>query len=327
MPDKVKIPQKIEKAIAEIGADNAHGATWLSSRSLELLAEAAEIQGAPPAGAAMAAYLREITQRLRDAQPTMSSMSNHLVRALSRMPGIAGGKLKIDKLNMDAVLTAVDEELDTLKKELEELGDYGAKLLAEKFPDKARIITLSASDAVLEIMRRLADTDLVITVAESRPVREGAEFAKKLAELGFEVRLVTDAMLGIETAGADCVLTGADSVFQDGSVVNKAGTRLLALAAKMDKVPYYCCTQTVKIAAADEKNEHQTVPDQPLRPPCEIQQNVPVGITVENLYFDKTEYFLVSGFISENGFLRVKEIGLLSEKAARLEKRVLGLNE
>ena len=324
MPEPIKIPQKIEKSIAALGADNAHGATWLSRQSLELLAEAAEVRGAPSGGEELAAYLREITVLLRDAQPTMSSMTNHLVRALSRMPGIGGGKLKIDKLNMDAVLTAVDAELESLQKELELLGEYGAKLLAEKFPGKARFITLSASDAVLEILRRLAGGDLTITVAESRPICEGVEFARKLAGLGFEVRLVTDAMMGIETVGADCVLTGVDTVLPDGSVVNKAGTRLLALAAKMDKVPLFCCTQTIKVSSGDAAINGSSIPKQRLRDPKEIGSDLPEKITVRNLYFDRTEYFLVNGFISEVGFLRVKEISSLSEKIERLENKVLG---
>ncbi len=319
-----KLPSQIENAIAEIAADNRHGSTWLSRRSLQVLAESAETRGAPRSGQNLAAYLRAITGRLRMAQPTMSSLSNHLVRALAEMPGIRGSKPGIGQLDKHSVRTAVEDELASQQQELIALGEYGAKLLAEKFPGKARLITLSASDAVLEILSRLAGGGLVITVAESRPVREGAEFAARLAKLGFEVRLVTDAMLGIETVGADCVLTGADTVYADGSVANKAGTRLLAMAAKMDKVPYYCCTQTVKISAEQDVASLALVPSQRERDPGEIQQDVADGITVANIYFDRTEYFLVGGFISESGFLRVKEISALSEKTAKLERQVLG---
>jgi translation initiation factor 2B subunit (eIF-2B alpha/beta/delta family) len=319
-----KIPIKIEQSIAGIAADNLHGSTWLSRQALQVLAKAAEARGAPDGGEELADYLRAVARQLRAAQPTMSSLSNHLVRALGQMPGIRASKPGIGKLDKLAVRSAVEEELASQRQELTALGEYGAKLLAEKIPGKARLITLSASDAVLEILSRLAGGGLVITVAESRPVREGAEFAVKLAKLGFKVRLVTDAMLGIETVGADCVLTGADAVCSDGSVINKAGTRLMALAAKMDKVPYYCCTQTIKICTAQDNADSSLVPSQRERDPDEIQQDVAEGIVVKNLYFDRTEYFLVGGFISENGFLRVKEIRALSEKATRLKNKVLG---
>ncbi len=294
----IKIPARIRKAIAGIATDNRHGSSWLSRRSLQVLADSAEVRGVPGGGEALAAYLRAVVLKLRAAQPAMSSLANHLVRALGRMPGIGGTKPGIGELNKQSVRWAIEQELAGQQQELTALGEYGAALLAEKFPGKARLITLSASDAVLEILSRLAGGGLVITVAESRPVREGADFAHKLAGLGFKVRLVTDAMLGIETVGADCVLTGADSVYADGSVVNKAGTRLLALAAKMDKVPYYCCTQTVKISAGQAGPSMPPVPDQRVRDPGEIQQEVAEGITVANIYFDRTEYFLVGGFIS-----------------------------
>ncbi|MBW7997309.1 MAG: hypothetical protein FVQ81_12205 [Candidatus Glassbacteria bacterium] len=324
MSGVVKIPKKVEKEIRRVAVDNTHGATWLSKRSLEVLADAAQVRGIPSGGEKLAAYLRAVTLKLRAAQPTMSSLSNHLVRALARMPGIGGDKPGMSGLDKPAVLEAVKDELDSQQQELMELGDYGAKLLAEKFPGKARLITISASNGVFEILRRLeGGSDLVITVAESRPMREGVQFARKLAGLGFEVRLVTDAMLGIETVGADCVLTGADTVQSDGSLINKAGTRLLALAAKMDKVPFFCCTQTIKVSPVTDKTGPM-IPDQRIRDPEEIQRDATKGITIENIYFDRTEYFLISGYISEIGFLRVKEIAEICDKLARREKRVLG---
>ena len=47
-------------------------------------------------------------------------------------------------------------------------------------------------------------------------------------------------------ARADAVLVGADALLADGTLVNKAGTYLLALAAKDQNVPFWVCAESFK---------------------------------------------------------------------------------
>ena len=76
-------------------------------------------------------------------------------------------------------------------------------------------------------------------MSEARPLNEGVRTARRLAEKGVSVTLITDAQMGLFVREAEAVVVGADSVLPDGSLVNKIGTHLLALAAREAKVPFY----------------------------------------------------------------------------------------
>jgi translation initiation factor 2B subunit (eIF-2B alpha/beta/delta family) len=71
--------------------------------------------------------------------------------------------------------------------------------------------------------------------------------ARRLAAAGINVTLITDAQAGVFVEQADVVLLGADAVTPDG-VVNKVGSRLLALAAKAAGVPVVAVTECLKIS-------------------------------------------------------------------------------
>ena len=101
-----------------------------------------------------------------------------------------------------------------------------------------RILTHSISSTVLEVLRRLPPARTEVIVTESRPGREGWELGATLAAQGLSVSYITDAQGGLFTNQADAVLVGADALLADGTLVNKAGTYLLALAAKDQNVPF-----------------------------------------------------------------------------------------
>ena len=323
MGDSSVFPPEIALAIQKLAGDNTHGSVFLARKSLEILAKGAKSYNGPASAAEFRRYLVALALHLAKTQPAMHAVSNQLAGVLDRffedtgksalLPQLAG---KLEKI--------IENRQRRHSQELDSLGEKGAALLAEKFPGRARLITLSNSESVLAVLRRLSDRGVEISVAESRPLREGVGLAEKLAGLGFEVTLVTDAMLGIETLGASCVLVGADSVSREGAVINKAGTRLLALSAKMDQVPVYCCCQSCKIQPAVTAGPEASPPDQKQRPPGEVLRRKIEGLEVRNLYFDRTEYYLISGFITELGFLRQREIESLSEEFAAVRQRAFG---
>eukprot|EP00775_Hariotina_reticulata_P014735 gene14735-14903_t len=71
--------------------------------------------------------------------------------------------------------------------------------------------------------------------------------AQRLAAAGLDVTLITEAQAGVFIEDADLVLLGADAVTPAG-VVNKVGSKLLALAAKAAGVPVVAVTDSLKIS-------------------------------------------------------------------------------
>ena len=94
-------------------------------------------------------------------------------------------------------------------------------------------------------------------------------------------------------------LVGADAIAVDGSVINKAGTYLLALAAQDRGIPLYVCFESFKrskLGAADIPLEQHDASE--FAPP-----ELP-NITPHNIYFDITPVHLVTAWITETGMQR-----------------------
>jgi len=113
------------------------------------------------------------------------------------------------------------------------------------------VMTHSLSSTVLEVFRLLKSDGLRAIITESRPLEEGRQLAERLSAWGVPATYITDAQMGLFIAQADAVLVGADSVLTDGAVVNKAGTYLLALAAKEREIPFYVCCESFKRCGTD----------------------------------------------------------------------------
>lgn len=82
-------------------------------------------------------------------------------------------------------------------------------------------------------------------VSESRPLNEGVILARQLAEWHI-LSVAYRCPAGPVAAQADLALLGADSLLPDGSLINKAGSYLLALAVHDSGVPLYVCCESFK---------------------------------------------------------------------------------
>jgi translation initiation factor 2B subunit (eIF-2B alpha/beta/delta family) len=88
----------------------------------------------------------------------------------------------------------------------------------------------------------------------SAPGEEGRELAESLREIGLAVDIVDDPDAEHAVGSVDLLLLGADTVFRDGSLVNKVGTAGLTKAAKMAKVPVMVACEVIKLAPEDPRD-------------------------------------------------------------------------
>jgi translation initiation factor 2B subunit (eIF-2B alpha/beta/delta family) len=93
----------------------------------------------------------------------------------------------------------------------------------------------------------------------SAPFEEGRGLARDLRTEGLEVEVVEDNDIGRALQTASLVLVGADTVYDDGSIKNKIGTRLLAEAAQRTGVRTFVCCELLKLSPVPPP----TVEDEP----------------------------------------------------------------
>src|SRR3954463_7754716 len=94
--------------------------------------------------------------------------------------------------------------------------------LRERLED-AVVLTHSASATVREALLHTPPARVICTA--SSPQDEGRAFADELRSTGLEVELVEDDEAPAQLQWATLLLVGADTVFHDGTLCNKAGTR------------------------------------------------------------------------------------------------------
>ncbi len=273
------------RAAAEIAGDRESGATWLAVRALK--AWRAYTARQSPANAVRAA------RALAALRPSMGIIPHVMARAVSvaERPTYAAARL--------------------LERELAEAARQSAAQAARRLSRARRILTHSASavcgEALLIWAKRARQAEVIVT--ESRPRQEGVALARRLTAAGVRVRLITDAQMGLAVREVDAVLVGADAITDDSHLLNKAGTRLLVLAARDAGVPAYAVCQTHKIA--------------PPGWPMALERQDPADVTeaqgfrVDNVVFDATPLDWFASVITEEGRLSQRLLRAVRQRLAR----------
>jgi translation initiation factor 2B subunit (eIF-2B alpha/beta/delta family) len=271
----------------DLETDHKCGAGALSLEAVKAFREAVEEAWTPEVDPAAArAQLQDYARRLTQAQPSMAPLALRLDRCTAALENGREGALA----EADAVLREAAAGSEDL-----------VRAAAPLFSPGLRVLTLSFSQAVLDLLTHYSDRLEGVTVCESRPLNEGIRLAAAIGALAVPARLITEAQLELFIPECDCALVGADRILPAGEVVNKAGTAVLARLCAAHGLPFY--------VAADRS---RWVPEgHPLavfrrerRSPAEVIPEPPVGVEVANIPFDLTPASLVTAYVTENGIDR-----------------------
>ena len=220
------------------------------------------------------------------ARPSMSAVVHLLLRWRKQLDELD------DCADAAAQLAAAATQLVALSRQAaDDCANHARQLIS---PGQT-LLTHSCSSTLMRLFASLRGTDCHIVVCESRPLCEGVTVVRQLSDWGQPCTLITDAQAGLYTAQADLVVVGADSLLSDGAVVNKVGTRLLALAAQRDQCPVYVVAESFKQrpqSAGALVLEQMDV--------GELGHDLP-AVQMANTYFDITETDLITAWVDERG--------------------------
>ncbi len=276
----------VAPSVRTVREDTDHGAAYLSLRALEVLRDRAAAAGE---GGNTYDSVAETARRLRRARPSMGVIGVRIDRVMAsadRTPE------SVRNLAIAACSNAVDADRAAAERAASLLGD--------------RVLTLSRSGTV-ESALEAADLRSVF-VAESRPGREGIGAAERLAGGGLDVTVLADAAIEGLVAGGeiDTVLVGADTVLEDGSVVNKVGSRTAMGAATESGIDGYAVCSRDKI-----------VPETTFDPepgPADAIYEGAADLAVHNPTFERVPPEMVSAVVTEAGVYGPEEIDQIARE-------------
>ena len=217
------------------------GPLYAACAGLELAAYQARTLPFDAARAALAAA----GDALANARPT----NNHPLEAVERVRIATAGASSTAEL-VETAIEAARASAALYRSRSRALGEHAVQLL----PNGARLLTHCWMDTyITELVRATARAGRQYewVATETRPYLQGARLtAHTLRELGQKVTLITDGMgaaalaPGSTLGHIDALVTAADRVSLDGTVVNKVGTLGLAVAAAAFDVPFYALVQS-----------------------------------------------------------------------------------
>ena len=218
-----------------------------------------------------------------------------------------------------------DQNVNSLKKILQDAIDYFFVLVSQnekkiigsgeklvKFGDK--IFTHCHSSTVMNILisAKKNKKNFEVFQTETRPLYQGHKTAYDLRRANIKDTLVVDSSASFliskisgDKFSVDKVIIGCDAIARDGSCVNKVGSFGLALVAALNKIPVYVATQSLKLNE-DAKNLKAIHIEQ--REAREVWEKAPKGLKIYNPAFDKVPAELITGYITEFGLIKPKEI-------------------
>jgi translation initiation factor 2B subunit (eIF-2B alpha/beta/delta family) len=273
----------VGERLQELRADRQHGASFLARRAVEALVEVAEV----PAATSEELFdrVRSAARQLATARPGVAAIAG----ALGRLLATIHAETHLSPIELRRL---IEGEAQALIDGRRRAAASIAVQLSERLKG-ARVVTHSASATVREAVLHTPPEHLVCTI--SHPIEEGRAFADELRAAGLTVELVADADAPAKLAGATLLLVGADTVFRDGALCNKIGTRALADAAAAHRVPLVIACELIKLAPMDS--------DQAPPLPAEVRE-----------LFDMTPPELIDAVVTEDGTYRTADVPSLVER-------------
>jgi ribose 1,5-bisphosphate isomerase len=254
----------VEETVRKIEDIEIQGATNVAEAGVRLLKEVDE-EGGDVDG---------VAERLKNARPTEPFLFNCI-----RVARETGG--------YDRILEQIDmgDEIDENGAPLVEEGDV--------------VYTHCHSSSVTSVLDTVAaDRGFRARVTETRPLYQGRETARELAETGIPVRFYVDSGGRIALREADVMMIGADAVLDNGKVINKIGSEMFAEVAQGYDVPVYVVTNSWKY---DPLSSFGYETEIERRAADEVWDNPPEDVDVVNYAFERIAPEKVDGIISELG--------------------------
>ena len=297
-PSKCKLNKRLLSRLKEIKDDLTHGSSWLAAKAATIIQEASDSFKKGEVDDYIS-FLKFYAKELAGTRPSMLAIENTVAFLLGRV---------IEEYNRTPDLEVLKETLRREVKEWLRAKDEAFRRCVENtvnlFKDGSRVLTHSFSSTVLEALKKASSQNrLEVYVTESRPLCEGRVMAKMLVKSGCKVTIITDASIGHFAKEVDLAITGADAISADGSIINKMGTYLLALAAHRVNIPFYVAAETLKISV-------RTLFAKPTleeRTPTQIHKGSK-NLMVRNIYFDITPPDLVTNIVCERGLINPSKV-------------------
>lgn len=242
----------------------------------------------------------ELLLKSRPTEPALRNISRNIILSVHQYHG---------SYNLEKVREYTLVVCEGYMKELQEALLVIGKIGSEQVVNGDKILTHCHSHSVVEILKeaKKQGKHFEVFVTETRPVNQGIITAKELNKAGIKNTFCVDSAIGYAMKETTKCIVGTDSLFPDGSIVNKIGTLPIAIVAKKFGKPFMAAGGTYKFTP-DVNIEMEK------RNPKEIIDPKNLGESrIINPAFDVTPAELISLIITEKGAVEPADLAKIIE--------------
>ena len=280
---------KIKNNLELIALDRISGASELARHCLRFMATLADSLPADTVDELLE-QLCDYSKQVIAIRPNVAPIQNLMLQWVDDLD-------ELDSTSLHELRQYATEQASYLTQQSYEAVKKAAAHTAEHLSEYPTIMTHSYGSTVRESLL-LLDAEQRVIITESRPLYEGYHLAETLSKHNVNTTLISDAQMGTFISEANIVIVGADAILPDGSVINKVGTYLLALAAQEENIPFYVCCESFKKFATEPENFHLEE-----NKPEELNAPDLPNVKVRNICYDITPKHLLTGWINEDGIM------------------------
>ena len=239
-------------------------------------------------------------QELLETRPTEPLMRNSLRYILYMLKE---SDLKDPKELAGLIDVAAEEFLFNLNKSKQRIYEIGARTIK----NDSIIFTHCRSSSVTGILKEAKKQKKKFEVfcTETRPKLQGRSTAKELLKAKIPTTMVVDSAISTYIRKADMAIVGSDLINAKKELVNKIGTKNLALACKRVNVPFFCATLLAKF---DPETIYGKIEEIEMRDTKEVWEKPPKKLKILNPAFDYTPRELINAYITEEGIVTPESI-------------------
>ena len=283
------IDQKIQKSINELKEDNHSGASEIFLKAIDIIKN--QMHLIKNKDEDIKTLFLKLAKEIINARPSMAPLINTIGYFITNI------ELYTSKNVIDKIIELVSYNAERTNKLLNSFVYF----FNNYYPKDIKIMLISYSSTIINVIVYLKDYNPEIYILESRPLNEGHRTAEILSQY-MNTHLIIDAAIGKFIEDIDLVLIGADSILKDGSIINKIGTNPLAIVAKEHNIPVYAIVDSFKYNLRSHFNQKVIISKKQINEVYDkkIESNL---MKVDNYYFDITPAKYIKGIISDLGVL------------------------
>jgi len=282
------LPAQVCQELEAFRSDNRSGAAELLRKAAAAYQAGALIESREPELSLeyridMAGCISSV---LSKAQPDMAGVLKMIEKVKDALERAGGPR------PLELAASVASEFAESTSKKAAASAVHGAQLIAQN----SVVMTHSRSSTVMAALMDAASAGRRFTLlaTESRPMLEGRQLAEAVSSTGIHVNIMVDAAAALVMDTVDLVLVGADRVTPE-HVLNKIGTRMIALAARDLGIPIYCLVDTSKFIRQRPSAVQRDAPG------TEVWPEHPPAVSVINRYFEEVPIGLFTRIVTESG--------------------------